>query len=354
VSDETTPFHSPDDAERRAILALSFVADVGSVTHRQLSATFRSASQALAQAVPAAAAAGAYARADDALRAAAAAGLALTTIGDSGYPEQLQNLYDPPPVLWSRGSWSTVRPPLVAIVGTRRATQYGQRITREIASALAREGACIVSGMALGIDACAHRAALEADGATVAVLGTGANVPYPVAHTALHREIAERGLIISELPPGAKSGPGSFPRRNRIIAALASLTIVVEAPQRSGALITAKDALELGRDVAGIPGPIDAPQSQGVNELLRDGAHVITSVADALRLVGLEPPVRVSPALCGTQESLIWGALSDGSATLDELCARTALPVAECLSTVTSLEVRRIVECDLTGAIRRR
>src|SRR5262249_32890931 len=163
----------------------------------------------------------------------------------SHYPESLRHLNDPPPVLWSRGDWSMIADPMIAIVGTRRATGYGQRVTREIAAALARQGACIVSGMALGIDACAHRATLGAGGRTIAVLGTGADIAYPRAHTALHREIAQRGLVLSELPPGAKSDPGSFPRRNRIIAALASLTIVVEAPIKSGALNTSNHATEL-------------------------------------------------------------------------------------------------------------
>jgi DNA processing protein len=243
---------------------------------------------------------------------------------------------------------------VIAIVGTRRATSYGQRVTREIAAALAREGACIVSGMALGIDSCAHRAALDAGGRTVAILGTGADIAYPRAHTALHREIANRGLVISELPPGARSDPGSFPRRNRIIAAIASLTIVVEAPQLSGALITSKAALELGRDVAAVPGPIDSPQSVGSNRLLRDGAHVITSVEDALCLVGLNPPVRIEPELRNEGEARVWRALEQSASSLDELCARAAMPVAECLTAVTALELRGIVECALTGDVRRR
>ena len=161
-------------------------------------------------------------------------------------------------------------------------------------------------------------------------------------------------MILSELEPGARSDAGSFPRRNRIIAGLARLTIVIEAPFRSGALITSKDALELGRDVAAVPGPIDSPQSQGSNELIRDGAQMITSVSDALSLVGLEPIVRSAPELRGEDEARIWNALGERASSLDELCARTALPVAECLIAVTSLELRGVVECALTGEIRRR
>lgn len=352
MSAETIPSLSP--SERRAILALSLVADIGPVTHRQLLERFRSASRALDAAIAPGAARGAYASADDLLSRATAAALELTAVGDAHYPPQLLHLHDPPPVLWSRGDWATLSEPVVAIVGTRRSTSYGQRVTREIAGALAREGACIASGMALGVDACAHRAALDAGGRTVAVLGTGPDLSYPRAHTALHHEIAQRGLVLSELPPGAKSDPGSFPRRNRIIAALASLTIVVEAPLLSGALITSKNALELGRDVAAVPGTIDSPQSVGSNLLLRDGAHVITSVEDALCLVGLNPRVRLEPELRGDAETRVWRALERGASSLDELCARTAMPVAECLTAVTSLELRGVVECALTGEVRRR
>lgn len=345
---------SSSPSERRAILALTRVAEVGSITHQQLIARFGSASRALDEAFPPDVSRAAYAEADALCARGEGAGLALTTIADATYPASLHSLYDPPPVFWSRGEWATLRSPVVAIVGTRRATPYGQRVAREIAGALARAGACIVSGMALGIDGTAHRAALDAGAPTVAVLGTGADIAYPRAHTALHREIGAHGLILSELPPGSKSGPGSFPRRNRIIAALASLTIVIEAPMKSGALITSRDALEMGRDVGAVPGPIDVPQSQGTNELIRDGAHAVTCAADAVRLAGLEVLPKTVPELRGDAEARVWAALQRESLTLDELCARTTLPVSECLSTVTALELRGIVECLLTGAVARR
>ncbi|HEX3865104.1 MAG TPA: DNA-processing protein DprA [Gemmatimonadaceae bacterium] len=347
----SNPSGFPD--ERRAILALSLVADVGPVTHRQLTERFGSALRALAEGVPSHADR-ANEKADSLLSDASARGLRLVTAADTMYPQQLLNLYDPPPVLWSCGDWSALRAPVIAVVGTRRATSYGLRATQHVVSALARAGATIVSGMALGIDAAAHRAALDVDGKTVAVLGTGADVAYPRRHGALHREIADRGLIISEVPPGSKSDPGSFPRRNRIIAALASLTIVAEAPIKSGALITSRDALDLGRDVAAIPGPIDSPQSEGSNELIRDGAHVITSASDAIRLVGLKETVAAGPTLTGEAEARVWNALSVGGTSLDDLCARAELPVAQCLTAVTGLELRGLVECAITGEVRRR
>lgn len=274
--------------------------------------------------------------------------------GDAAYPVALNDLPNPPSRLWWIGDLGVLDRPLVTIVGTRRATGYGERITRELAATLVRAGACVVSGMALGIDATAHRAALEADGTTIAILGTGADVAYPRAHVSLHKQIIERGLVISEMPPGAPSHKGSFPKRNRILAAISKVTIVVEAPFKSGALITAKEALELGRDVAVVPGPIDVPQSQGSNLLFRDGAQPIVSVADALSLAGLSPLARSDPHFDDEVEMRVWSALGHGAASLDELCARSGLPVAQCLSAVTGLELRGAVECALTGEVRRR
>jgi DNA processing protein len=208
--------------------------------------------------------------------------------------------------------------------------------------------------MARGIDAAAHRAALAESGPTIAVLGTGADVPYPKAHRALHAELASRGLVLSEEPPGSLSSKWSFPERNRIIAALAKLTIVVEAPLDSGALITARVAQELGRDVAAVPGQIDSPQCAGSNLLIRDGAQIITSVADALALMGLEPPTVGARALETDAEAAVWSGLAGGASTLDDLCARTRLPVSECMAAVSALEIRGAIECALTGEIRRR
>jgi DNA processing protein len=352
VSDALTRSSSPD--ERRATLALTLVPDIGRVSYDNLIATFCDAMHALHAGVAPSVSRDAYSRADQMIERAASRGLDLVGESDIEYPSSLRELPDPPAILWRWGAWDTLQDPIVAVVGTRRATPYGNRMTREIVSALARGGATIVSGMALGIDAVAHRAALEVGGRTVAVLGTGADVAYPRAHFALHREIAARGLVLSELPPGARSHGGSFPMRNRIIAGLARLTIVVEAPIPSGALITARRANDLGRDVAAVPGPIDSPQSQGTNEYIRDGAHPITSVADALMLAGLQPQPRALPALSDETEMRLWTVLSQSASSLDELCARAGLPVAQCLSAVTRLELRGVVDCALTGEIRRR
>ena len=252
------------------------------------------------------------------------------------------------------GSLAVLDGPRVAIVGTREATSYGERVTRELAGALARAGACIVSGLARGIDAAAHRAALAAGGRTVAVLGTGVDVAYPVGHRGLHAEIAERGLLLAEQPPGSRAHKGSFPRRNRIIAALARLVIVVEAPWRSGALNTAAHADELGRVVAAVPGPIDAPASAGANALLRDGAQVIGTIGDALALAGLSGSPARSRVEPEGDARTVWLALADGALELEAIVATTRLPAGRCLAAVSALELAGAVECEITGEIRRR
>ncbi len=282
------------------------------------------------------------------------AGAQILVSGDADYPERLLALPDPPPVLFAIGSVEQLSAPCVAIVGTRRATSYGERVTTELAAALARAGVTIVSGMARGIDSAAHRAALSTGGCTAAVLGTGVDIAYPVAHRALHEEIAARGVLLSEELPGDRASGGSFPKRNRIIAALARATIVVEAPHRSGALITAAHALELDRAVAAVPGPIDVPQSAGSNALIRDGAIVIADVADAFALVGVSPP-RASPrALADATQLAIWNALDTPAPDLDSLAARASLPARLCLAALTALELDGAIECALTGEIRRR
>ena len=294
---------------------------------------------------------------DSAMRAlerASDVGAQILVCGDAGYPERLLALPDPPPVLFAIGSVERLSAPCVAIVGTRRATSYGERVTTELAGALARAGVTIVSGMARGIDGAAHRAALSAGGITAAVLGTGVDIAYPIAHRTLHAEIAARGVLLSEELPGDRASGGSFPKRNRIIAALAQATFVVEAPHRSGALITATHALELDRAVAAVPGPIDVPQSAGSNALLRDGAIVIADIADAFALVGVSPP-RASPrALADATQLAIWNALDTPAPDLDSLATRASLPARLCLAALTALELDGAIECALTGEIRRR
>jgi DNA processing protein len=276
--------------------------------------------------------------------------------GDAGWPSTLDSIPSPPDALYHAGDMSVLSRPCVAIVGTRKPTAYGERVARGLSAAFASAGACVVSGMAFGIDAIAHRAALEAGGATAAVLGTGIDVVYPRAHLALYDEIAGNGVVVSEFGPGVAGFRGCFPRRNRIIAGLCSLTIVVEAGARSGALITAGHAADFGRNVAAVPGAIDSAQSEGANQLLRDGAHVIASIADALALAELAPAraARAMPRL-GDDEATVWDAVAQhADATTDQIIARTGWPAARTLAALTQLEIQGLLECSAGGLIARR
>jgi DNA processing protein len=295
----------------------------------------------------------ALAEADEIIDQATACGARLIQPGDDEYPSALDELHDPPPALFCVGDLALLSAPSAAIVGTRRATHYGERVTRELASSLARGGVVIVSGLARGVDVTAHRATLEAGGRTVAVLGTGVEVAYPRAHRALQATIAERGLLVSEEPPGSRAKASSFPKRNRIIAAMTKATIVVEAPHRSGALITAEHATDLHRIVAAVPGPVDSPQSAGSNLLLRDGAHVIASVDDALALLDVVAPRLSVPEPRTPAERSVLDALSSGPADIDSLATLSRLPARDCLAAVTTLELRGAIVCDLTGEVRR-
>jgi DNA processing protein len=270
------------------------------------------------------------------------------------YPAGLKDLRYPPSPLFMLGDSSLLGAPMIGIVGTRDPTQYGLRVATLLSRALSSGGACVVSGMARGIDAAAHRAALDQPGKTVAVLGTGIDVPYPASHTELHRAISEKGLVLSESGPGERARLGSFPKRNRIIAALCPVTIVVEAGHRSGALNTASQALDLGRNVASVPGPIDSPQSAGTNQLIRDGATVIASVDDALVLAGLGPAAPPPPYQLTEVDAMVWSALSRGAISIDALSEKTGLPARDTLTAVTSLEMQGMVESLLTGEVRRR
>lgn len=242
---------------------------------------------------------------------------------------------------------------LVAIVGTRDASPYGVRATAALARAFAEAGIGVVSGLARGIDAAAHRATLEAGGKTVAVMGTGVDVPYPVGHRALHAEVAAKGVVVSENPPGTAAFPGCFPRRNRLIAALARVTIVVEAPYKSGAINTATQALDAGRVVAAVPGPIDSPRSAGANLLLRDGAQVIHSVDDALMLFGVTAGQKAGGRTLGAVEAAVWDALEAGSATVDALADRSGLAPRQALEGVARLELNGMVRLGAGGEVER-
>ena len=263
-------------------------------------------------------------------------GLAALCRHDPAYPQPLLEMADAPAILHIAGALPRLdldRHPAVAAVGARRASAYGLEVARTLGRGLAAAGITVVSGMAMGVDAAAHEGALEAGGSTVAVLAGAAEIPYPARKRALHAGIARTGAVVSELPPGFRAQRWCFPARNRIIAGLAKLTIVVEAAERSGALITARVAAELGRDVGAVPGRIVSPLATGTNGLLADGAHIITGAQKALDVacgvgmrstshdadrVVLEPRLRrILDAVAGgaeTPEALVAGGLTPGEA----------------------------------------
>jgi DNA processing protein len=252
-------------------------------------------------------------------------------------PPLLRAIHGPPSRLYLRGAadpqllWR----PAVAIVGARACSAYGAQVARMLGRELAAAGLVVVSGLARGVDGEAHRGALETDGHTVAVLGSGIDRDYPAAHTALARSIAERSLIVSEYEPGVEPSPWRFPARNRVIAGLCSATIVVEARERSGALITADFALDEGRDVFAVPGEITSSLSAGTNALLRLGATPLTCAADVLESFGLEAQEKARPQIGEAANSL----LQHLPATVDELVRASGLSAGEVAGALAELEL---------------
>ncbi len=218
----------------------------------------------------------------------AADDIKICTVEDDEYPQLLRNIFDPPYLFYYRGDLSIVQGLCIAVVGARAATNYGKVQARRFGQELARENVTVVSGMARGIDTEAHRGALAVDGKTTAILGCGLKVIYPPENKLLYRQICEVGLVLSEFPPEAHPEPGHFPMRNRTISGLSRGVLVIEAKIRSGALITADFALEQGRDVFAIPGPINSQNSAGTNNLIKQGAGLVSSVGDILAEYGLD------------------------------------------------------------------
>ncbi len=270
--------------------------------------------------------------------------------GTDRYPARLLELSDAPPVLYAQGTLVSAHPPAVAIVGTRAASAYGLRVARAIATACARAGVTIVSGLARGIDGAAHEAALAAGGRTVAVLGTGLDVYYPRSHRTLQERIARDGLLLTEQKPGDSGHGGTFPRRNRIIAALADLTVVVEAGKGSGALITANHALELNRLVACVPNAIDQVSSMGSNALLKMHAEPILAVDDVLALLRVDRSPSTHVALDG-DAARCWDALQRGARDIDEIAAAAQLRPREAAAVLSALEIDGLVYFGPSGQV---
>jgi DNA processing protein len=260
---------------------------------------------------------------------------------DSSYPSLLAAIHDPPPRLFVRGSSDValLDRPAVAIVGARACSSYGRSVTRSLARDLAAAGLVVVSGMARGIDGEAHRGALDGGGPTVAVLGCGVDRDYPAAHAELARRICETGgLVVSEYEVGVEPAPWRFPARNRIIAGLCRATVVIEARERSGALITADFALEEGREVLSVPGEITSTLSAGTNALLRLGAMPVTCAADVLDVYGIEPAIAERAPVGAVADALL-AKLGEGALTADELLRSSAIDPGEGSAALIELEL---------------
>jgi len=288
-------------------------------------------------------------------------GLRVVPLTDPAYPEPLAALVDAPPVLLVRGRVPILRTPAIAIVGARAATRCARETARSLARELASAGLTIVSGLARGIDAEAHRGALEAKGRTIGVLACGLDQIYPPEHRGLAEEMAESGAVISEMPLGVPPRPAHFPLRNRIISGLCLGVIVVEARRRSGSLITVRHALGQGREVFVVPGSIDGPFAEGTNQLLRDGARPICCARDVIEDLGFRASFdhgdggseasSASGPIASTVESRILLALEDGPVTRDELLGQVGCGGAELASGLIELELSGRILMERDGRI---
>ncbi|HXE72770.1 MAG TPA: DNA-processing protein DprA [Candidatus Nitrosotenuis sp.] len=277
----------------------------------------------------------------------------VVTPADPDYPPVLLHLSDPPPALHLRGSLSleTDRP-IVAVVGSRQASSYGLALAHRLGCELGGAGVVVASGLARGVDGAAHRGCLAGGGSTLAVLGCGIEVCYPPEHRRLRAHIEACGLVVSEYGGKAPPEPWRFPARNRILAALARGVVVVEASRRSGALITAGMALQIGREVMAVPGPVGSPQSEGTLQLVKDGAALVRDGQDVLAELGLGPARGGAAPLLQGAALQVWQAVGPAGSCLDEVIERSGLPVGEVHSWVLRLELagrlRRLPDGTLT------
>lgn len=293
------------------------------------------------------------------IKALAEQGIALLVRDDPGYPARLRHIADPPLVLYQKGAWTATNDAVpVAVVGCRNPDPYGEAMAKKIGAGLAQAGATVVSGLARGVDSIAQRAALDAGGRTVAVLGAGVDVVYPPEHEDLYRDVIAAGAVLSPFPPGSEPQPGQFPARNRIISGLALGVVVVQAmSEKSGSLITARLALEQGREVYAVPGAASSRGGRITNRLIKDGARLIEEAEDILADLRPQTPglktiaagaVREFPArgLSSAEEKLfsLLPELGEGSVHLDALAAKTALSAAEVSRSLLALELSGVVK----------
>ncbi len=284
-----------------------------------------------------------------------AKGVRLLFAGGDEYPRLLEEIHDPPKILYARGALTPADGIAVALVGSRRSTPYGVRVAERLGASLARVGVTVVSGLARGIDAAAHRGALKAGGRTIAVLANGLSQVYPPEHAELADEITDKGALLSEMSVRQDPRAGLFPQRNRIISGLSLGVVVIEAAPRSGSLSTAKHANEQGRSVFAVPGPIESLSSRGCHALIRDGARLVETVDDIMDELGpLSNVVRLGPdepavhhpieLTLNEVERLVLGSLDHGAVTADELISRTRLSASQVTATLFKLEMSRLVK----------
>jgi DNA processing protein len=272
-----------------------------------------------------------------------ASGSSVAFPGDEAYPDAVLDLVDPPACLFFRGR-SFPTGPSVAVVGARVCSAYGREMASAIGGGLGAAGVTVVSGAALGIDAIAHRGALRAHGDTVAVLGSGIDVPYPHGNRDLIEEIAVAGTVVSEYPPGTRPVPRRFPARNRIVAALSRAVLVVEGAAGSGSILTAEFGMELHRDVMGVPGPVTSPLSEAPHDLIRDGAILVRGPDDVLAVLGIRVGENADdlPDLSG-EERLVIEAMTGTGLTLEAVASGAGLPPGAAMTALMELELRGLV-----------
>lgn len=348
-------------------LALSMTSGVGPLMQSRLLDRFGSASNVFRQGIesllavngvgPQAASRivsrGAHVRAVETLAECQRLDVALIRRGTEPYPKSLERIHDAPNVVYVRGTLNDSDDLAVGIVGSRRCTAYGRRQAQRLASGLARAGFCVVSGLARGIDAAAHRAALDAGGRTIAVMATGVRQIYPPEHADLALDISRSGSVLSEFPLDQRPSPGLFPQRNRIISGLSLGVVVIEATRNSGALYTARHAMEQGREVFALPGNVDSVASEGSHDLIRDGVTLVRNVDDILEGLGPLPcPTRIADntvvhdpreVALNPQEKEILALISSTPVTIDQIIHGSRIDMSRVLSTLTVLEMKRFV-----------
>jgi DNA processing protein len=338
------------------------VRGVGNVTFRELLAHFGSPQAILKASLSELTAAGVHAEVAHAistfdqwrvvemeLQKLSKTGVRLVTRTDADYPENLTHLHDPPPFLYVRGSLVPEDRLAIAIVGSRFASAYGRGVARDLAHGLTEKGITVVSGLARGIDAEAHRATIEAKGRTLAVLGSGLDIIYPNEHRSLAAEISGHGALLSEFPLGSKPDAIHFPYRNRVISGLTLGTVVVEAAENSGSLITARFALEQNREVFAVPGAITSARSRGPHKLIKDGAKLVENIGDILQEIA--PALMPATVMRTTQtalqlephEALLVRIFDSDPLHVDTLIAKSGLTPARVLEVLLGLELKGIV-----------